>query len=386
MFIVSIGVLEVFGSIMFLLSRFSPIKILRIRKKLILFTRRFIKSKADGIWIYSVKWRYTVKGKKVIIDLYPNGLIENTADTGRKLSQCLGLSLYKYEEFDNKMRYIFQEYPKRYDGLELISEGVTEYTGEYRPALSHKPIPLYDNILWKYCSEALHILLIAPTGAGKSLFIRYLGGMALKFQHMLYVIDAKNSDLGRLFRQVGVQVATNIDQIIELLTVLVQEMEERYAKYFSSDNADIDADFASLGLQGHILFFDEVLAALGQANAKQKAEIERLLGQLALKGRAVGISLVLTAQKLNATDLPKAITEQCQTRIILGKVVSDETFHQATGYYKKDILGVYKGGVGKGYIVTPESNGLSYIKTPFMPKNAGKYITLFKELSDRGRP
>lgn len=110
-----------------------------------------------------------------------------------------------------------------------------------------------------------------------------------------------------------------------------------------------------------------------------------MLEQLALKGRAAGFGLVLSAQKLNATDLPKAITEQCQTRIILGKVVSDETFHQSTGLYKKDLAHAYRGGVGKGYAVTPQS-GISYIETPLMPHNSRDYISLLKELRDRGTP
>lgn len=379
-----ISIWIVYGSITLLLSRYSPVKILEIRKKLILFTRLFLKSETDGILIHSVKWQYAVKDKKIIIDLYPNGLINDTADIGRKLSEYLDLILYKYEESENKARYIFADPPKRYNGIALIREGLSEYKGDYKPDLSYEPIPIYDNVIWDYLSEALHILLIAPSGAGKSQFLRYLGGMVLKRQHMLYVIDAKNSDLARLFRHVGVKVATKTDEIIKMLTALVDEMEERYAKYFASDNADIDADIKSLRLQALILICDEVLAALRNADKKQKEEIERLLCQLALKGRAVGISVILTAQKLNATDLPKAITEQCQTRIVLGAVVSDETFHQATGFYKKDIAGSYKGGVGKGYAVTPKSDGLTYIKTPLMPEKTSEYIMLFKELRDRG--
>lgn len=230
------------------------------------------------------------------------------------------------------------------------------------------------------------MLLIAPCGAGKTIFLIYLAAMILKRQHMVYVIDAKNTSFGKLFRHAGVQTAENIDDIIRLLTALVKEMEERYAKYFSSDNVDIDANYATLGLKGHFLFFDEMLAVLDSASPKEKAEIAKLLGQLALKGRAAGFSLIITSQKLNATDLSKAITEQCQTRIILGTVVSDETFHQATTLYKKDIVTEYKGDVGKGYAITPKSKGLSYIETPIMLSNLNNYKALLKELRDRGTP
>lgn len=386
MFTTGISLLMGFTVMMILLSRYSPVKCLAIRKKLIVFTRLFIKPETDGMLFHSVKWKYAVKGRKIVIDLYPNGLVKDTADIGKKLSEYMGETLLKYEESDGKARYIFGNSPKRYDGLELMGAGISELTGTYKPMLSYEPIPIFDNVEWDFNSEALHILLLAPSGAGKTMFLNYLGGMVLKRQHRLYVIDAKNSQFGKLFRNAGVSVATNTKEIIELLNALVQEMEERYSKYFATGKAGIDANFSTLNLKGHFLIFDEILSVLNAADKKEKAEIERLLGQLALKGRAAGFSLVITAQKLNASDLPKSITEQCQTRIILGTLVSEETFHQATGVYKKDAVTVYKGGVGKGYAITPKSGGLTYIETPLLPQRLEDCTVLFKELRDRGTP
>lgn len=113
---------------------------------------------------------------------------------------------------------------------------------EYRPMPSYKPVPIYDRVTWDINSEALHMLLIAPSGAGKTILLNYLAGMILKRQHMLYIIDAKNSSFGALFRNVGVPVAAKTDEIIRLLTALVGEMEEVYAKYFASGEASIDAN------------------------------------------------------------------------------------------------------------------------------------------------
>ena len=79
------------------------------------------------------------------------------------------------------------------------------------------------------------------------------------------------------------------------------------------------------------------MAVLSGTAKKEKDEIVRLLGQIALKGRAAGIALVISAQKLLATDLQHSITGQCQTRIILGKTVSDETYRMVTTTSKKDL-------------------------------------------------
>lgn len=366
-----------------LLSRFSPLKRLKVRKRLILFTRMFLHSKEDGVLLHSVRWRYSVKGGKITADLYPNGLEKDTADIGRRLSEYLGEMLLRYEESDGRAHYVFGRPSQRFDGMEKMAEGIPPTaTGDYVPMLSYEPISIYDGVEWDFTSEALHILLIAPSGAGKTRLLTYLGGMILKRQHRLYVIDAKNSDFGMLFRHAGVPVVTRTEEIIQLITELVQEMEKRYSAFSMDDSAG--ADFQDNGLQGHFLIFDEILAVLSYADKKDKAEIERLLGQIALKGRAAGFSIIITAQKLNATDLPKAITEQCQTRIILGGLVSEETFHQATGMYKKDTGSVYRGGKGKGYAVTPKTSGLSYLETPLLPKNLRDCLVLVKELRDRG--
>lgn len=367
-----------------LLSRHSPVGWLKTRKKLILFTRMFLHSKEDGPLLHCVRWQYGVENGKITAILYPNGLEKDTADTGRRLSEYLGETLLKYEESDGRACYTFGCAPERFDGMEKMAEGITRCTGSYKPMLSYEPIPIYDGVAWDFTSEALHVLLIAPSGAGKTRLLTYLGGMILKRQHRLYVIDAKNSDFGMTFRHAGVQVATKKEEIIQLLDALVREMEERYSTFYEDDFSG--ADFQDKGMQGQFLIFDEILSVLSSAGKKDKAEIERLLGQIALKGRAAGFSLIITAQKLNAIDLPKAITEQCQTRIILGGLVSEETFHQATGMYKKDTGSVYRGSVGKGYAVTPKTGGLSYIETPLLPRNLRDCLTLLKELRDRGTP
>lgn len=387
MFLSGLALLTALALTVWLLSRFSPIKSLKVRKRLILFTRMFLHSKEDGALLHSVRWRYSVKTGKVTAILYPNGLEKDTADIGRRLSEYLGEALLKYQESDGKACYVFGRPPERFDGKTKMAEGIPEPTGCYVPQLSYEPIPIYDETAWDFTSEALHILLIAPSGAGKTRLLAYLGGMVLKRQHRLYVIDAKNSDFGMIFRHAGIPVATKIEEIIQLLTELVREMEKRYSTFYTDDSSG--ADFQDKGMQGHFLIFDEILSVLSSAGKKDKAEIERLLGQIALKGRAAGFSIIITAQKLNATDLPKAITEQCQTRIILGGLVSEETFHQATGMYKKDTGTVYRGGVGKGYAVTPKTGGLSYIETPLLPRNMRdclNCLVLLKELRDRGMP
>lgn len=363
-----------------LFSRFSPVCWLGTRKNLIRFTRMFLHSEKDGLLLHCVRWQYGMENGKTVITLYPRGLENDTAGIGRRLSDFMEIPLLKFEEGDGMARYILGCPPERFDGMEIMEEGVSGCC--YKPVLSYEPVPIYDGVVWNFISEALHILLIAPSGAGKSFFLTYLGGVILKRLHRLYIIDAKHSTFGLVFKAAGVPVARTKEEILQLLRELVGKMEERYAAF--CEDGFWGENFQDRGMQGHFLIFDEILSVLASSDKKEKEEIESLLEQIALKGRAAGFSIIITAQKLNATDLPKAITEQCQTRIILGPVVSEETFHQATGMYKKDAGSIYRGGVGKGYALTPETGGLSYIQTPLLPRQLGECWTLLKKLREGG--
>ncbi|WP_337089435.1 ATP-binding protein [Leuconostoc pseudomesenteroides] len=247
---------------------------------------------------------------------------------------------------------------------------------------NYKPIPIYDDIYWDLTTEACHSLLIAPSGAGKTVFLSYLAGMILKRGHNLFIVDAKNTSFGATFQSSGVRTASTPDEIISLLTDLVVSMTDDYATTFASGNGDIDSNFASYHLPANVLIFDEVLSALDSGDKKQKGEMERLLKLLALKGRMAGYIIVLTSQRLMATDLPKAVTEQCQTRYIMGANVSEELFHLATGSYKKNLGTNYKGNVGEGYVVTPK-NSLTYFKSPFMDFKVNDFRALIHDLCYR---
>lgn len=233
---------------------------------------------------------------------------------------------------------------------------------------NYKPIPIYDDIYWDFTSEGCHTLLIAPSGQGKTMFLTYLSAMILKRGHQLFVIDAKNTIFGKQFQNAGVRTAMTSEEILQLLTDLVEDMENDYKTLFLKEGTKIDDNFASLNLPAKVLIFDEVLSALNIGEKKQKDEMERLLKLLALKGRMAGYIIVLTSQRLLATDLSRAITEQCQTRYILGANISDNLFQIATGYYIKDLGTIYKGNVGKGYVVNPKKK-LCYFEVPYLTFN-----------------
>ncbi|MDU8931468.1 MULTISPECIES: FtsK/SpoIIIE domain-containing protein [Lactococcus] len=248
----------------------------------------------------------------------------------------------------------------------------------------YKPILIYNDIFWDLTSEACHILLIAPSGAGKTLFLCYLAAMVLKrgnarIRHRIFLIDGKNTSLHATFKSVGIDTATTPNEIIKMLTYLVNEMEKRYAEVFNSENIGLDTNFSDFDLPAYVLIFDEVLSVLDSGSKQENTEMIRLLKLLSLKGRMAGFAIVLTSQRILATDLPKSITEQCQTRFLMGANISEELYHVTLGGYKKDLASGYHGGVGKGYAITPKT-GLTYFEAPYMDFSKINFKELLEKL------
>lgn len=108
-------------TLIYLFSRFSPINWLKTRKKLVLFTEMLTKQIPDGKFMYSVEWRYQVKNDKILVELFSSGLVPDKAGLGIQLSEYLRLKLLKREELSDKTRYTFGNYPKRLDGMEVLT-------------------------------------------------------------------------------------------------------------------------------------------------------------------------------------------------------------------------------------------------------------------------
>ncbi|HEL1619046.1 TPA: cell division protein FtsK [Streptococcus suis] len=366
-----------------LFSVYSPIWKYRFLSILELATERLdlIQLPSNKTQIKTVEWKFYKEADRIVIKLNPSGTIpsiQQVEEISRRLSEFLIQATHEewnlLESTINKNIVVLKygENPIRYSVSELFEITDDDYH------INHAPISLYGDICFDIASESCHQLLIAPSGAGKSIYLATLAGLLIKQGHSVSLVDAKCTSLGATFENLGVTVARTAEEIILLLEQLVFEMEDTYKRYFSFDSVDFETSYKDYSMPAHYLIFDEVLAALESGTPAQQKEMVRLLKILALKSRASGKGLlVLASQKLLASDLPRAITEQCQTRVILGSdsTISEETFYSVMGKDKKDLLTEYKGGTGKGYILSPKTNGISYFETPFfnLTSNEFKY-------------
>ncbi|MFA9492519.1 cell division protein FtsK [Streptococcus sp. E17BB] len=374
-------------SMRFLFSIYSPIWKYRLLSILELATERLdlIQLPANKIQIKTVEWKFYKSDNRTVIELNPSGTIpsiQQVKEITRRLTEFLIQATHKewnlLESTIEKSNIILKygENPIRYSVSELFEVTDDDYH------INHAPISLYGDICFDIASESCHQLLIAPSGAGKSIYLATLASLLIKQGHSVSLVDAKCTSLGATFENLGVTVARTAEEIILLLEQLVFEMEDTYKRYFSFDSVDFETSYKDYSMPAHYLIFDEVLAALESGTPAQQKEMVRLLKILALKSRASGKGLlVLASQKLLASDLPRAVTEQCQTRIILGSnsSVSEETFYSVMGKEKKDLLAEYRGGVGKGYILTPKTNGIKYFETPYFDLNSRDFKDKIKD-------
>lgn len=370
-----------------LFSVYSPIWKYRFLSILELATERLdlIQLPSNKIQIKTVEWKFYKEADRIVIKLNPSGTIpsiQQVKELSRRLTEFLLQATHEewnlLESTINKNIVVLKygENPIRYSVSELFEITDDDY------CVNHNPIKLYDNIFFDIASEASHQIIIAPSGAGKSLYLATLAGLLIKQGHSVSLIDAKQTSLGATFENLGIPVARNAEEIVLLLEQMVFEMEDTYKRYFSFSSVDFSTTYSDFSLPAHYLIFDEVLAALESGTPSQQKEMVRLLKILALKSRASGRGLlILASQKLLASDLPRAVTEQCQTRIILGSEssISEETFYSVMGKEKRDLLAEYRGGVGKGYILTPKTNGIKYFETPYFDLDSRDFKDKIKD-------
>jgi DNA segregation ATPase FtsK/SpoIIIE and related proteins len=191
-----------------------------------------------------------------------------------------------------------------------------------------------------------HALIAGGTGTGKTALLLAL---ILMINGEIAIIDPKRSDLFNVGKQYFANsTVSETTQIIELLKNYTQIMDDRYTQLFNSKTI-IGASIKDLNLQPIFLFFDEVAAAVVNADNKEKKEMIKYLTQLILKGRQAGINIVLATQRPDADIIPANLRDQLSIRIGLGNL-SKEGQRMMFGSLDRELLNFSSSEKGLGYI------------------------------------
>lgn len=240
-------------------------------------------------------------------------------------------------------------------------------------------IPLNNNISWRIDKQP-HALIAGVTGGGKTTFIFYLLIELLKMKSMLYVCDPKKSDLGSLKHILGEEfVATESNQISRVIRQAKEEMDCRYRTYKDNpDNFRFGASFKDYGLSPLFVIFDEMGAFRAGADKKVYTETIANLTEIILKGREMGVFVLLSTQQPNANNIPTELRDNLSLRIALGNM-GNEGYRMVFGESNTNIQSV--SSVGGAYIFL---DGLGWdspkpFEAPFVDYNNFDFIAEIKK-------
>jgi S-DNA-T family DNA segregation ATPase FtsK/SpoIIIE len=180
------------------------------------------------------------------------------------------------------------------------------------------------------------------TDSGKSAFLRSLLYQLLRqsLPLELYLTDMEGLTFAAFegVPQLATPIAERVKEATEITFRLVQEMERRAALYqatgrfpekLSEYHQAISHQPSAISqLPWIVAIFDEFTALMDEAG--KHSDLYRLIGQLAMRGRKYGITLVFAGQDFKADLLNTRITNQLRTRVQFGC---------ATAYQSQVVLG-----------------------------------------------
>lgn len=172
-------------------------------------------------------------------------------------------------------------------------------------------------------SKSPHALIAGKTGSGKTYALYGLILQMLILKSEIFIIDPKNSELNLLSEilstnNVSSEVNTTLEIIDNLLTVL--DERQKLIKSLVKKNNLFDVDFTHFPQINPIFLLIDEVGALQSSFSDNKIakKFNADLKQLILKGRSVGINIILITQQPNAQNIPTEIRDQLGLRLLLG--------------------------------------------------------------------
>ncbi len=196
-----------------------------------------------------------------------------------------------------------------------------------------------------------NLLLGGEPGAGKSVALSLLvATAALDPDCKLWLLDGKLVELAIWSRCAEGTAGVAVSEAIEVLRVLQQEMDDRYARLLGAGKRKVTQDD---GLPLHVVVIDELAHYLTTSDRKERVEFADLLRDLVSRGRAAGIIVLAATQKPSADVVPTSIRDLFGFRWAM---------RCSTPQASDTILG--SGWASAGYSATdvdPASRGVGYL-------------------------
>lgn len=321
---------------------------------------------------------YLVTDEKIFIRFKKNAdlFTDKASQFTNHFQAMLDLPLQDIENNNTYCDYIFDRYPGT--RLDFSSREVT-----------NNIIKLSEKIFWEF-SKPCHTLICGATNSGKTYLSTMLILDYLKIKGKgggcdIYVCDPKSADLSIICRRIDLKkygevrnLAVSDNEIARLLREVSAEMERRYSEWFTDDKQSFGKTWRDIdNAKPLVVIIDEFSAVLSVANPKVAKEITGYFNSLLLKGRMVGIEMVLIMQRPDissnsSSGLTGQQRDQFGVRIGMGNMTNDGR-RMLFGNTEAEFQTVKE--IGAGYIIIDGKHTKPvYFEAPLLPQNRGDYL------------
>ena len=321
---------------------------------------------------------YLVTDEQILIRFKKNAdLFTNKANQfANHFQAILDLPLQDIKNNNTYCEYIFDRFPD--NRLDFSSREVLNNT-----------IKLTEKISWEF-SKPCHTIICGVTNSGKTYLVSMLILDYLRIKGKgggcdIYVCDPKSADLAIICRRIDLKkygkvqnLAVSENEIARLFREVNAEMERRYSEWFAEDEHSFGKTWKDIdNAKPLVVIIDEFSAVLSVANSKVAKEITGYFNNLLLKGRMVGIEIVLIMQRPDISSnsnngLTGQQRDQFGVRIGMGNL-SSYARTMLYGHADDEFQTVKE--IGAGHIMIDSIHiEPVYFEAPLLPKNSSDFL------------
>lgn len=326
----------------------------------------------------SAEVEYLVTDEKIFIRFKKNAdlFTDKANQFANHFQAILDLPLQDIGNNNTYCEYIFDRFPD--NRLDFSSREVLNNT-----------IQLTEKISWEF-SKPCHTIICGATSTGKTYLVSMLILDYLRIKGKgggcdIYVCDPKSADLAIICRRIDLKkygkvqnLAVSENEIARLLREVNDEMERRYSEWFTDDEHSFGRTWKDIdNAKPLVVIIDEFSAVLSVANSKVVKEITGYFNNLLLKGRMVGIEIVLIMQRPDISSnsnngLTGQQRDQFGVRIGMGNL-SSYARTMLYGHTDDEFQTVKE--IGSGHImIDGRYTKPIYFEAPLLPQNSGDYL------------
>ncbi|EOH85279.1 hypothetical protein UAS_02181 [Enterococcus asini ATCC 700915] len=323
---------------------------------------------------------YLVTDEQILIRFKKNADIftNKSSQFANHFQALLDLPLQDIVNNNTYCEYIFDRFPD--NRLDFSSREVLNNTIKFTEKISME------------FSRPCHTLICGSTSSGKTYLVSMLILDYLRIKGKgggcdIYVCDPKSADLAIICRRIDLKkygkvqnLAVSDNEIARLLREVNDEMERRYSEWFTEDEHSFGKTWTDIdNAKPLVVIIDEFSAVLSVANPKVAKEITGYFNNLLLKGRMVGIEIVLIMQRPDISSnsnngLTGQQRDQFGVRIGMGNL-SSYARTMLYGHTDNEFQTVKE--IGAGYImIDGQHTKPTYFEAPLLPQNSMDYLNV----------